>query len=90
VAIRNGLTPIWSLLHRRHGSNRVHILEKSAFASQTVVVLSTTKKIYEDSFAFNALSTTKLSLTPTLSDTLFDKPGTLAQLLIIYMPLCLR
>ncbi len=43
MAIRNGLTAIWSLLLRRYDSNRVHILEKSALASQTLVVLSTTK-----------------------------------------------
>jgi hypothetical protein len=67
-----------------YGSNIVHILEKSALASQTVVVLSTTK-IYEDSLAFDAVITTWLSLTPTLSDTLFDKPN---MLLSYFLSIC--
>ena len=65
MAIRNGLTAIWSLLLRRYDSKRVHILEKSALASQ-IELFRVLQKIYEDSLVFDAVTTTtKLSLTPT-------------------------
>ena len=87
MAIRNDLTTIFSLLPRIRGSN-IH-QKMSATASQVVVLGRYGEKFRRIAWHL-MLRLLMLSLTLELPDTLFDKAVMQAQLLLCYIPPCLK